>query len=330
MSPSQFATAVLQHLGKPVTSANLKAMVGWIHAEGGHWHNNARFNPLNTTQPAPGAGNTGSQGNIKVYRDWNQGINATVQTLRNGHYTDILQALSHGNDPNAVANAIGASPWGTSASLVNATIGSTGHVSEPTLASHATSKISHTPPTTTTDTSGALTDALLAAGSGKVKGSLHSDILGHAAALVQSGAYTTTTPGHADVRSVSHAAQSDPAMAGKGTLDHFDGKPVAGWIASELRWARSHGWTGSVTSGFRTDAEQTRIYKSGVRPAAVPKSMGGSGSNHEGLKYPLGAVDVSNAAQLASVLRNKPGGSKLIYAGAKDPVHFSHPHGGGY
>jgi hypothetical protein len=46
--------------------------------------------------------------------------------------------------------------------------------------------------------------------------------------------------------------------------------------------------------------------------------------------FPLGAVDVSDAAGLAAILRNKPGGSRLVYAGAKDPVHFSHPHGGGY
>jgi hypothetical protein len=35
-----------------VTPANVKAMVGWQRAEGGHWHNDARYNPLNTTQPA--------------------------------------------------------------------------------------------------------------------------------------------------------------------------------------------------------------------------------------------------------------------------------------
>lgn len=109
----------------------------------------------------------------------------------------------------------------------------------------------------------------------------------------------------------------------------FDGKPVAAWVARELSWARAHGWTGTVTSGYRTDAQQTAIYKSGVRPAAVPKSMGGSGSNHEGSVFPLGAVDVTQAPQLAQILQRRPG-SKLKWAGAKDPVHFSHPHSGGY
>lgn len=121
LTPAQFATAVLQGLGIQPTSANVSAMVGWINAEGGHWHNSARYNPLNTTQPAPGAGNTGTQGNIKVYTSWSQGVAATITTLKNGHYGGILTALG-GNDPRAVASAIGSSPWGTGGGLVSKTI----------------------------------------------------------------------------------------------------------------------------------------------------------------------------------------------------------------
>lgn len=110
----------------------------------------------------------------------------------------------------------------------------------------------------------------------------------------------------------------------------FDGKPVAGWIASALQYARKQGWTGTVTSGYRTDAQQTAIYKSGVRPAALPQSLGGKGSNHEFTAFPGGAVDVSNASQLAQILQRSPYANKLVWAGSKDPVHFSHPHNGGY
>lgn len=119
-------------------------------------------------------------------------------------------------------------------------------------------------------------------------------------------------------------------VKGSGKLATFDGKQVAGWIAPALEYARQHGWKGTVSSGYRTDAEQTRIYDSGVRPAAVPKSEGGSGSNHEGAVFPLGAIDVTNAGQLSQILRNSPYRMKLQWAGSKDPVHFSHPHGGGY
>jgi hypothetical protein len=124
-TPESFAVAVLKRLGKPVTRANVRALVGWEHAEGGHFHNDARFNPLNTTEPAPGAGNTGTQGNIKIYRSPRQGIRATVRTLRNGRYGGILAALEQGHNPQAVARAIGASPWGTSAALISKVIAGT-------------------------------------------------------------------------------------------------------------------------------------------------------------------------------------------------------------
>jgi tape measure domain-containing protein len=102
-------------------------------------------------------------------------------------------------------------------------------------------------------------------------------------------------------------------------------KPIARWIGPYLTYGASHGWGGTVTSGYRTKAEQTRIWNSGVRPAARPGT-----SNHEGSTFPRGAVDVSNATQLASALAKKPAPRLLQYAGAKDPVHFSHPHGGSY
>lgn len=113
-----------------------------------------------------------------------------------------------------------------------------------------------------------------------------------------------------------------PVTDAKGTVN-FEGKQVAAWIAPELKYAREHGWKGTVTSGFRSFADQTRIYNSGVRPAAKPGT-----SNHEGAQFPRGAVDVSDAQTLSRILKHKK--SPLVFAGAKDPVHFSHPHGGSY
>lgn len=110
----------------------------------------------------------------------------------------------------------------------------------------------------------------------------------------------------------------------------FEGVPVAAWIAPALQYAREHGWTGDVNEGYRTDAQQAAIYRSGVRPAAVPKSLGGGGSNHSGDAFPAGAVDASDPQQLANILANSPYAKLLVYAGAKDPVHFSHPHNGSY
>jgi D-alanyl-D-alanine carboxypeptidase len=120
--------------------------------------------------------------------------------------------------------------------------------------------------------------------------------------------------------------QGNPsALTGKKGVVQFDNKPVAAWIAPILQWATAHGWKGSVSSGYRSYADQQRIYNSGVRPAAKPGT-----SNHEMTAFPGGAVDVTDAQQLSDILANSPYAGTLVWAGKKDPVHFSHPHNGGY
>jgi hypothetical protein len=116
-SPFTWAQALLQNLGMPVTSANLAAVTAWEMAEGGHWHNSAHYNPLNTTMREPGATSMNSVG-VKAYTSWTQGFTATVATLHDGYYTDILAALQNGGDAQAVADAVAASPWGTQAFVV--------------------------------------------------------------------------------------------------------------------------------------------------------------------------------------------------------------------
>lgn len=115
-----------------------------------------------------------------------------------------------------------------------------------------------------------------------------------------------------------------PPPAGKG-LKTFEGKPVAAWIAPILQYARRQGWKGTITSGYRSVAEQARIYNSGQRPAAKPGQ-----SNHQFTGYPGGAVDVSDPQGLAAVIARSKYRGLLTWAGAKDPPHFSHPHNGGY
>lgn len=131
---------------------------------------------------------------------------------------------------------------------------------------------------------------------------------------------TTTTGGDGSGSIVGAGKSADTSLKGTAL---FEGKRVAAWIKPELEYARQHGWKGQVNSGYRSFADQTRIYNSGVRPAAKPGT-----SNHEGTEFPRGAVDVSDAETLSRILRRKK--SPLIFAGAKDPVHFSHPHGGSY
>jgi len=113
-SPESWARALLGYLGMPVTSQNLTAITSWELAEGGHWFNSARYNPLDTTMPEPGATVMNSVG-VKAYTSWAEGFTATIATLRNGLYDPILAALRKGDDAVAVAAAVASSPWGTGA-----------------------------------------------------------------------------------------------------------------------------------------------------------------------------------------------------------------------
>ncbi len=96
-------------------------------------------------------------------------------------------------------------------------------------------------------------------------------------------------------------------------------KPIADWIIPVLQWASLHGWTGAVTSGYRTYYEQSQLNAAGDFSAPA------GSSNHETTVYPGGAVDVTESSELITVLRNYPGPEKLVggVLGPVDPEHFS-------
>lgn len=102
-----FFAGVLSGIGAPDTPENRRALQAWQQAEGG-----SADNPWNTTQDAPGATEINSVG-VKRYGDVQTGITATIQTLLNGRYANIISALKSGNNAMAVADAIEQSPWGT-------------------------------------------------------------------------------------------------------------------------------------------------------------------------------------------------------------------------
>jgi len=108
VNSSKYVTDLLTKLGDPNTSGNRQALMAWAQAEGG----SAGFNPFNTTQGAGGASDYNSVG-VKSYSNYQSGLNATVQTLTNGRYKNILQALHSGKSSMQVAQAIEHSPWGT-------------------------------------------------------------------------------------------------------------------------------------------------------------------------------------------------------------------------
>lgn len=115
----QWAHDLLVLLGKPTSEANITAFVNWANHESGGYNPNVaggKFNPLNTTEGAVGyAGNGGSQGNIKDFSSYDQGLRAQAYNLthtKGAGYEGILSALDK-SDTNAMYAAVNASKFGT-------------------------------------------------------------------------------------------------------------------------------------------------------------------------------------------------------------------------
>lgn len=147
-----------------------------------------------------------------------------------------------------------------------------------------------------------------------------SSVLGAAQDLIQgkkpagTNVYPIGTPADAA------AAVPTGANSAVGAVN-VDGAQVAAWIAEVILCARSKGWGGKATSGYRSTKEQAEVCATGVQPCAAPGT-----SHHQGIVFPDGAVDVTNAAQLSMILSSgQCNGRGLVWAGDKDPVHFSIP-----
>lgn len=137
-------------------------------------------------------------------------------------------------------------------------------------------------------------------------------------------------------RAQAAAAAAGPTGGGGGSgatgggggsgLGQFQGRRVSKWIIPALRYAQSKGWHGRITSGFRT-------------PAQNAAAGGSKTSNHLGINWPRGAIDVggfgarAEGAYLNSHLAGYHGGPKLVWGGPVigDWGHFSatgHARGG--
>ena len=94
----------------PTSAEKVCGIVSWGVAEGSQ----AIWNPLDTTEPAPGATNYNSAG-VKNYPTLQVGLEAVYATLHNGFYGPILACLGDptGSSAMALSAAVGRTPWGT-------------------------------------------------------------------------------------------------------------------------------------------------------------------------------------------------------------------------
>lgn len=119
VSLEQWAHDVLTGLGVPADATNVDTLMRWATAESGGGSATScagRFNPLNTTEGHFGyACQGGSQGNIKGFSSYQQGVQSIVWNLtktKGAGYERILDAL-RGSNQAATFSAIDASSFGT-------------------------------------------------------------------------------------------------------------------------------------------------------------------------------------------------------------------------
>lgn len=88
-----FQTAILKGIKAPLTAQNYAFLSAWMQRE----NTAARFNPLATTQRTSGSYPLpGNSAGVQQYRSAGEGIIATVTTLLNGYYGDVVAALRSG------------------------------------------------------------------------------------------------------------------------------------------------------------------------------------------------------------------------------------------
>lgn len=105
---SEFAVAFLNALSIPVNYDNVASIVAWESMENA----GAANNPLATERIMnQGESDYNTEG-VKNYPTFSVGLEATVQTILNGYYADLLYELRYGNFQ-SITTAIDNSPWGT-------------------------------------------------------------------------------------------------------------------------------------------------------------------------------------------------------------------------
>jgi hypothetical protein len=117
-SNEDFAKAFLKKIGAPQTQDSIDALKIWQNHEGGHFKNSAKYNPLNTTLGGKYGSESMNHVGVKVYKSWEDGLNATIDTLTGKNadkrgYTDIIEALKAGKSKEDILTAINSSAWVT-------------------------------------------------------------------------------------------------------------------------------------------------------------------------------------------------------------------------
>jgi hypothetical protein len=105
----EWARMILNTLGFNDAPNSEVALVCWMVKEGST--SGGSSNPLNTKQPMPKAKQLPN--GVYAYDSDDDGLKATVTTLKNGHYNAIVSALKNDTDYVTTCRYIDSSVWGT-------------------------------------------------------------------------------------------------------------------------------------------------------------------------------------------------------------------------
>lgn len=117
LGENSFYTKLLDNLGAPSSEENIKFLMAWRQAEGG----DAKNNPFNTTYNIEGSTNYNKVG-VKNYVTIQDGLIATLKTLKNRRYNCIVNGLINDIGAENISNCVqDLKTWGTG-DLVNKVI----------------------------------------------------------------------------------------------------------------------------------------------------------------------------------------------------------------
>lgn len=108
LADQNFYAKLLENLGAPVSEENMKFLYAWRQAEG----RGGKFNPFNTTWTLPGSTSMNSHG-VKNYQTLEDGMVATIKTLKNGRYNCIVDGLKNDIGASEIAKCESLKTWGT-------------------------------------------------------------------------------------------------------------------------------------------------------------------------------------------------------------------------
>lgn len=104
----KFYSEVLEGIDAPITKNTLTFFFAWREAESGL----CAFNPFATTQPYGNSTKFNTAG-VRNYETKEDGIAATIKTLLNGYYPDLLDKLRNDLDPLEIATSTNLTTWRT-------------------------------------------------------------------------------------------------------------------------------------------------------------------------------------------------------------------------